>query len=60
MLSITKIYVAFVMSKHGALVELYWPAGENWSTWSKTCPNATLSTTHLTWYCLELSQNFHG
>jgi len=38
-------------NKHGALVESYWQTGENWST---------LSTSDPAWYCLELSQNFHG
>jgi hypothetical protein len=43
-----------------SFVESYWPTGENWSTWRKTYPSATLSSSDPAWNCLEISHNFHG
>jgi hypothetical protein len=44
------------VESHGGMIL----TGENWRTWRKTCPNATLSTTHLSWTDLGVNPGFHG
>ena len=38
--------------------EIKW-TGQNWSTWCKTCPSATLSTTKFRWTVLVLTVGLH-